>query len=62
MSFDKDYPNRKDKRKPYRGSGRHTRSCRTGGSCGWCESNRTIATQKIKLKIKDAQGESDVRI
>jgi hypothetical protein len=58
MSFDKVYPNRKDKRKPYRGSARHTRSCRTGGSCGWCRGNRTIATQRLKSKVEDTDVEA----
>jgi hypothetical protein len=55
MSFDKDYPNRKDHRRPYRGAGQHSRGCRTGGSCGWCQSNRTIQTQKLKLKAKEQE-------
>ena len=41
MSFDKDYPNRKDHRKPYYRSKRFDRSCRNHGSCPWCLGNRT---------------------
>lgn len=58
MSFDKDYPNRKDHRKPYHGAGRHTRSCRNGGSCDWCRSNRTIADRKLKEKAEEAYAEA----
>lgn len=37
MSFDKDYPNRKDWRKPRRGA---DRTCCNHGSCPYCESGR----------------------
>lgn len=40
MAFDKNYPNRKDQRKPYRKSKAFDRSCRNHGSCGYCEDNR----------------------
>jgi len=53
MSFDKDYPNRKDWRTPYHKSKRFDRSCRPGGNCGWCESNRTIVSKKLEEKVKD---------
>jgi hypothetical protein len=36
----------KEKRKPYRGSKRFDRSCRHGGSCGWCEGNRTFSNKR----------------
>ena len=48
MSFDKKYPNRKDKRKPYHGSKKFDRSCRSGGNCPWCEENRTHSTRRRK--------------
>lgn len=41
MSFDKDYPLRKDWRQPYKGSKRFDRACRPHGSCSYCKSNRT---------------------
>jgi hypothetical protein len=42
MAFDKNYPNRKDRRSPYiHGSSRFDRTCRPGGSCPWCQANRT---------------------
>ena len=40
MSFDPNYPNRKDRRKPYRKSKRFDRSCRNHGSCAYCRANR----------------------
>lgn len=33
MSFDKHYPNRKDRRKPYRRRGKYDASCRPHGGC-----------------------------
>jgi hypothetical protein len=41
MSFDNDYPNRKDRRQPYYRSKRFDRSCRNHGGCPYCEGNRT---------------------
>lgn len=38
--FDKDYPNRKDYRKKYYKSKEFDRTCRPGGSCPYCQSNR----------------------
>lgn len=46
MSFDNDYPNRKDWRKPYRGSKRFDKNCRCHGKCGYCEGNRTYTTKR----------------
>jgi hypothetical protein len=41
MSFDKDYPNRKDHRKPYtKKAEKCNRSCRPGGSCPYCRNGR----------------------
>ncbi|OMF08757.1 hypothetical protein BK127_27835 [Paenibacillus sp. FSL H7-0331] len=40
MSFDKDYPNRKDKRKKYYGAKSIDRTCRNHGSCPRCKGNR----------------------
>ena len=48
MSFDKNYPNRKDHRKPYMGSKSFDRTCRCGGSCKWCIGNRTFNSRKRK--------------
>lgn len=46
MGYDTDYPNRKDHRKPYRDSRRHDSSCRSHGSCPWCQSNRKYRHKK----------------
>jgi hypothetical protein len=40
LSFDKEYPNRKDHRKRYRGSKRFDRSCRNQGNCSYCAEGR----------------------
>ena len=48
MSFDNDYPNRKDRRKPYYRSKQVDRSCRNHGSCPWCEGNRTHRNERRK--------------
>jgi ubiquitin len=53
MSFDRPYPNRKDKRKPYRGSAQHDRTCRNHGSCPYCKSNRQHANKKREQSAKD---------
>lgn len=55
MSFDKDYPNRKDKRKPYKDAKRF--ACRCHGSCPYCKGNRTFFDKKRRvdadLKLKE---------
>jgi hypothetical protein len=40
MSFDTDYPNRKDHRRPYRGTKAVDRTCRPHGGCPWCREGR----------------------
>ena len=53
MAFDKDYPKRKDWRKPYlSGSKRVDRTCRPGGNCPYCQSGR-----KHKLRKAPKVGE-----
>lgn len=53
MSFDnKNYPNRKDKRKPYYKSGKHDRSCRPNGGCAWCQGNRLHKNDKQDAKYQ----------
>lgn len=52
MSFDKHYPKRKDRRKPYYRSGKSCRACRPGGSCGWCRSNR-LHKHKRREPVKE---------
>jgi len=50
MSFDKNYPNRKDHRKKYHGSKRFDRSCRNHGNCPYCEGNRLYQARKEEEK------------
>lgn len=50
MSFDNVYPNRKDKRKRYRGSRSFDNRCRHGGNCGWCRGDRTFNTDRRKAE------------
>lgn len=52
MGFDKRYPKRKDRRKPYSGSKRFDRSCRNHGSCPWCERARTISKLRLEADTK----------
>lgn len=52
MGFDKDYPKRKDKRKPYRRSKAIDRTCRSHGSCAWCRDGRLH-----RAKRQEAQAE-----
>ena len=57
MSFDKVYPNRKDKLKPYRRSKAFDRTCRNHNSCPWCKGNRIHSSNKQRIiteeKLKD---------
>lgn len=55
MSFDKNYPNRKDHRKEYRKSKKFDRTCRPGGSCPYCTANRLHSTQKRLLDSEQKQ-------
>ncbi len=49
MSFDKVYPNRKDRREQYRGSKRFDRACRCHGGCKYCERNRLYRANRVNL-------------
>jgi hypothetical protein len=57
MSFDKEYPNRKDHRKPYKGSKRFDTGCRNHGSCGPCKGNRLYQDTKERQRAKDLEKE-----
>lgn len=46
MGFDKNYPNRKDKRKPYTGAKAISHRCRNHGDCPWCKGNREYRNKK----------------
>jgi len=67
MGFDKDYPNRKDRRKQYRGCKVWDTSCRPHGGCSWCESGRlhndrkrrNAADEEIKEFKIDLYGHED---
>lgn len=48
MPFDTDYPNRKDRRKPYRKSAAFDRSCRPHGGCPYCERGRRHFDHKYR--------------
>jgi biotin synthase-like enzyme len=52
MSFDKEYPNRKDHIKLYRKSKLVDRTCRCHGSCHYCYSNRTHSTKVREDKAR----------
>jgi hypothetical protein len=51
MSFDKDYPNRKDRRKRYYNAKSFDRSCRNHGSCAHCLESRMHKHKKRKLPV-----------
>ena len=53
MSLEKAIAHGKEHRKPYRGSKAFDCSCRNHGSCGYCESNRTIFDKKARLRTSD---------
>ena len=54
MSFDNDYPNRKDHRKPYyRKAYRVDASCRPGGSDEWCQWNRLYSRIKADIATRE---------
>ena len=53
MSFDNNYPNRKDKRKKYYRSKSFDRSCRPAGACPWCRQNRLISRIKLEIGAKE---------
>lgn len=51
MSFDKNYPNRKDHRKPFTTEAEKvSQRCRHGGDCPECMGNRTFNAVKTKLQ------------
>ena len=53
MGFDKDYPNRKDHRKPFRGAKAVDHSCRNNGACGYCSANRQHSRLKNERAAKE---------
>ncbi len=58
MSFDKEYPKRKDWRKPYkRRAQKIDLTCRPNGGCPYCEGNRLysrkIQEEKANYSLKE---------
>lgn len=51
--FDKQFPKRKDQRKPYYDARRFDRSCRNHGSCSYCRDNRTFFDKKSRVITRD---------
>ena len=51
MSLEKAIQHKKENRKQYRGSKAFDCSCRNHGSCGYCESNRTLFDKKARLRV-----------
>jgi hypothetical protein len=55
MSFDVEYPNRKDSRKPYyRRAKRMDRTCRNHGSCSRCVADRLHRRRVIEDMMDEA--------
>lgn len=50
MSLNKAIKSGKEKRKPYRGAKRVSKSCQNHGSCEYCLSNRLYKNKKRKEK------------
>ncbi len=65
MSFDNNYPKRKDKRKKYYRSQAIDPTCRPGGNCSWCEKNRTYSNKKREQLsqelLEEFENESDTQ-
>jgi hypothetical protein len=57
MSFDKEYPNRKDKRKPFKGAKAIDYSCRNNRGCKACLSNRQHKNIKRAMKAEEEMNE-----
>lgn len=56
MSFDRPYPNRKDRRRPYRGKRKSAAvdtQCRNHGACPWCRGNRTIQDTRARESAEE---------
>lgn len=53
MSLDKGIEYGKERRREYHGSKRFDRSCRNGGSCGYCRNNRQYNGKRRELSAKE---------
>lgn len=60
MSFDNFYKNRKDWRKPYKGSQSFDPHCRNHNRCSWCEQNRLHADRLQRLRADEQLDELNV--
>jgi hypothetical protein len=49
--------NKKEYRKPWRGSKRFDSSCRNHGSCGYCQNNRTYFDKKARARVEGQENE-----
>jgi hypothetical protein len=56
MGFDKDYPNRKDKRKAYYGPKAVDRTCRNHGSCAYCAGGREYKVKRNEPIAENHEG------
>lgn len=62
MSFYVEYSNRKDHRKPYRGSASFDSTCRPNGGCPYCYSNRTHSDRKRLLSAFEQLAEVEPQV
>lgn len=53
MSFDKEYPNRKDWREQYYGPKRDHHSCRNHGSCNFCQRGKKRESRKAEISMRE---------
>ena len=51
MSFDKNYPNRKDRRKSFYNAKAFDRTCRNHGACSYCADSRTHKHKRRELPV-----------
>ena len=64
MAFDTNYPNRKDRRKPFRKAKAVDRTCRNHGSCPYCQAGveyKRAAADPADLDEQLAEGRSEVK-
>ena len=57
VGFDKEYPNRKDRRKQYYGSRAIDHTCRSHGSCPYCQRGRKHKGHKDEINVKEQLNE-----
>ena len=57
MSLDKSILSGREKRQPYRGSGRFDRTCRNHGRCPYCANNRRHPQRKQEITLKEQEAQ-----